>query len=108
MFGWFTWYYTHKELQPLFLIGFVVAGGGIYSYYIHQENKSDKEMKIVTKKLSFMHTKRFNTFFKRWVQFRVCSIPRLPFGLIVYFEVQGYFIKQEKKSRGFVKNKKIP
>ena len=26
-----------------------------------------------------MHTKRFNTFFKRWVQFRVGAIPRLPF-----------------------------
>ena len=24
-------------------IGFVVAGGGFYSYYIHQGNKSDKE-----------------------------------------------------------------
>ena len=24
-----------------------------------------------------MHTKRFNTFFKRWVQFRVGAIPRL-------------------------------
>ena len=25
-----------------------------------------------------MHTKRFNTFFKRWVQFRVGAISRLP------------------------------
>ena len=25
-----------------------------------------------------MHTKRFNTSFKRWVQFRVGAIPRLP------------------------------
>ena len=59
----------------LFLkIGFVVAGGGFYSYYIHQGNKSDKERKIVRKKLSFMHTKRFNIFFKRWVQFRVGGI----------------------------------
>ena len=30
-------------------------------------------------KLSFMHTKRFYTFFKRWVQFRVVAIPCLPF-----------------------------
>ena len=30
------------------------------------------------KKLSSMHIKRFNTFFKRWVQFRVGAIPRLP------------------------------
>ena len=57
----------------------MVEGGGFYSYYIHQGNKSDKERKIVRKKLSFMHTKRLNTFFKRWVQFRVGAIPRLPF-----------------------------
>ena len=31
-----------------------------------------------------MHTKRFNTFFKRWVQFRVAAIPWLP--NISYFE----------------------
>ena len=42
-----------------------------------QWNKSEKERKIVVKKLSFMHTKRFNPFFKRWVQFRVGAI--LPF-----------------------------
>jgi hypothetical protein len=33
------------------------------TYYIHQGNKSDKERKIVIKKLSYMHTKRFNIFF---------------------------------------------
>ena len=37
-------------------IGFVVAGGGVYSYFIQQGNKSDKEMKILRKKLSSMHT----------------------------------------------------
>ena len=58
-------------------IGFVVAGGGFYSYYIRHGNKSDKERKIVRKKLCSMHTKRFNTFFKRWVQVRVGAIPRL-------------------------------
>ena len=31
-------------------IEFVFAGGGFYSYYIHQGNKSDKERKIVRKK----------------------------------------------------------
>ena len=31
-------------------IGFFVAGGGFYSYYIHKGNKSDKERKIVRKK----------------------------------------------------------
>ena len=53
-------------------------GADLYSYFIHQRNKSDKERQIVRKKLSFMHTKRFNTFFERWVQFRVGVIPRLP------------------------------
>ena len=57
-------------------IGFVVAGGGLYSYYIHQGNKSDKERKIVRKQLSFMHKKRFNIFSKNrcnflWVQLHV-------------------------------------
>ena len=28
-----------------------------------------------------MHTKKFNTFFKRWVLFRVGAIPRLPTNL---------------------------
>ena len=55
--------------KPFLKIRFVVAGGGFYSYYIHQENKFDKESKIVRKKLSFMRTKRSNTFFKRGVQF---------------------------------------
>ena len=44
-------------------IGFLVAGVGLYSYYIHQGNRLDKERKIVRKRLSFMHTKRLNTFF---------------------------------------------
>ena len=56
----------------------MVAGGGFNSYFIHQGNKSDKEWKIVRKKLSFMNTKILNTFFKRWVQFRVSAIQRLP------------------------------
>jgi hypothetical protein len=58
--------------------GFVVAGGGFNSYYIKEGNKSDKGRKIVRKNLSFMHRKRFNNSFKRWVQFRVGAIPRLP------------------------------
>ena len=32
------------------------------------------------KKISFMHTIRFITIFKIWVQFRVGAIPRLPIG----------------------------
>ena len=58
-------------ISPTFLIEFGVAGGGFYFYYIHQGNKSDKERKIARKKLIFLHTKRFNNFFKRWVQFHV-------------------------------------
>ena len=54
-------------------IGFVVAGVGFIPII------SDKERKIVRKMLSFMHTKRFNACFKRWVQFLVGAIPRLPF-----------------------------
>ena len=50
-----------------------------YSYYIHQEKKSDKERKIERKTLSFLHTKRFDTFILRWVQFLVGAIPRPPF-----------------------------
>jgi hypothetical protein len=73
VFRGFTWYCTHFHK-----IKFVVAGGGFHSYYIHQGNKSIKERKSVRKKLSYVHTKRFNTFFKRWVQFRVGAIPRLP------------------------------
>ena len=34
----FTWYCTH-----FLKIGFVVAGGVLYSYYIHKGNKSDKK-----------------------------------------------------------------
>ena len=38
---WFTWYCTH-----ILKIGFVVAWGGFYSYYIHQGNKSEKKGKF--------------------------------------------------------------
>ena len=33
-----------------------------------------KKGKLSKKSLSFMHTKRFNKFFERWVQFRVRAI----------------------------------
>ena len=57
-------------------IEFVVAESWLNFYYIHQGNKSDKERKIVRKKVSFMHIKRFNTFLLNgcnsvWVQFHV-------------------------------------
>ena len=69
---------TTRNCTHFLKIGFMVAGGGFYSYHIHQWNKSDKERKIVRTKLSFIHTKRFSTFFKRWMKFRLGAIPRLP------------------------------
>ena len=42
-----------------------------------------KKGELKEKKLIFMHTKRFNTFLKRWVQFLVGAIPRLPFNYII-------------------------
>ena len=68
--------HPHEIASTFLKIRFVVAG--FYSYYIHQKNKLDKERKIVRKKLSLMYTKRFKIFYKRWVQFRVGAIPRLP------------------------------
>ena len=46
---------THKldsqgYMKHSFLKLFLVAGGGFYFYYIHQENKLDKQRKIVRKK----------------------------------------------------------
>ena len=50
---------------PTFLkLDWCSPGGGFYSYHIHQGNISYKERKFVRKKLSFMHTIRFNTFLK--------------------------------------------
>ena len=83
---WFTWYYTHAELHPreivttfLKLNSWSPGLGFIPIISTKRINQIDqKHWKIARKKLSFMHTKRFNTFFKRWVQFRVGAIPRLP------------------------------
>ena len=58
-------------------IGLEVTGGVFYSYYIHQGKKSDKEMKIVRKKLSFMQNKKDLMQYLKdgcnsvWVQFHV-------------------------------------
>ena len=60
----------------------MVAGGGFYNYYIHQGNKSNKERKIVRKsKVLCIQKDLIHTLFKKWVQFRVGAIPRLP-GLV--------------------------
>ena len=62
-----------------YMVHLVLHPHGIAPAFLkHERNKSDKELNIVRKKLSFMHTKRFDTFSKIWVQFRVDAIPRLP------------------------------
>ena len=66
-------------------------GAGFYFYTIHQRNKSDKERKIVRRKISFMLAKRFNTFLKRWVLFRVGEIPRLPVWISGYLKAKYFF-----------------
>ena len=66
-------------IAPTFLKLESGSPGVGFIHYIHQGNKSDKERKIERRKLSFIHTKRFNTFFKRWGQLRRGAIPRLPF-----------------------------
>ena len=38
-----------------------------------------------------MHTKRFNTCYKRWVQFRVGAIPRLPLITTLTYVLLGTF-----------------
>ena len=57
-------------------IGFVVAGAGFITF-ISTKGVNQIKKENCKKKSSFMHTKRFNTFFKRWVPFRVGAIPRL-------------------------------
>ena len=62
-----------QEIVPTFLkFESWSLGAGFYSYYI------DQNRIIVGENLSFMHTKRFNTFLKIWVQSRVGAILRLP------------------------------
>ena len=76
--------HPHK-IAPTFLkLDSWTPGAGFILNYIHQGNKSDKEGKTVRKKLCFMHTKRFNKFSKRLVQFRVGAIPRLPYDFMFH------------------------
>ena len=84
---------TSRNCTNFLKIGFVVARNGFYSYYIHQGNKSQKERKIVRKKLSFMHTKRFKFFFKNgcnsvWVQFTISRVVFLYIHIYKYEKVQ--------------------
>ena len=67
------------EIAPTFLkLDSWSTGADFIPIISTKGNKADKERKILRKKISFMHTKIFNTFFKRWAQFLVGAIPRLP------------------------------
>ena len=47
-----------RDLTHFLKIGFVVAGGGFYSYHNLVCIKLDKEKRILEKKNSFMHIKK--------------------------------------------------
>ena len=50
-----------------------------------------------------MHTKRFNTFLKRWVQFCVGAIPRIPYFRILKIlklRILRVFLCVSKRKRG--------
>ena len=66
------------EIAPTFLkLDPCSPGGGFYSYYIPQGNKTDKERKMVRKKLSFISKQKKLIHFLKdgcnsvWVQFHV-------------------------------------
>ena len=69
----FPWYWTH-----FLKIGFVVAGGGFYSYYNLQCIKLDKENRIQEKKWVLCIQKTFNAVFKNGFYPVLGSFPRLP------------------------------
>ena len=61
------------------------------------------------KKLSFMHTKRFNTFFKGWVKFRVGAISRLPSFLCFFLnKIEVYIFKHDYIEYNDIQNKIFP
>ena len=70
-------------IAPCFLKFYLQSPGAVFIPIISTK-RINQIKKIVRKKFKFMHTKRFNTFFKRWVQFRVGSIPRLPYEISNY------------------------
>ena len=45
------------------------------------------------KKLSFMHTKRFNKFFKRCVQFCMVAITRLPYTFCIHCKINFFYLE---------------
>ena len=76
----------------------VAVAGFIPIISTMQGNKSDKERKIIRKKMSFMHTERFITIFKRWVQFCVGAIPRLPLSLSTQIYQSCFVVFYEHQS----------
>ena len=77
--SFYLFFYGSLRIAPTFLISDSWSlEAGFIPIISNKGNKSDKERKNVRKNLSFMHKKKFNTFFKRWVQLCVGAIPRLP------------------------------
>ena len=67
-------------IEPTFLIFDSWSPGAGFIFIIFTKGINQiKKGKFLRKKLSFIHTKRFNTLFKIWVQSRVGAIPRLPY-----------------------------
>ena len=66
--------FNPNVIEPILLIGFMVAGGGFYSYYKLKCIKLDKARNIVRKLSVLWIQKTFNTILKMgsipyWVQF---------------------------------------
>ena len=67
-----------RDCTHILKIGFVVAGGGFYSYYNLQCIKLYKENRIKEKKSVSCIQKTFNAVFKNGFNPVLGSIPRLP------------------------------
>ena len=63
-------------LNHFLKIGFVIDGGGFYSYYNLKCIKLDKQKRILEKKIIFMHTKKHLTQF-----LKMGSIPSLLYSI---------------------------
>ena len=71
-------FHGSRGIAPTFLKLDSWSTGAGFIPIISTKGINQIERKIVRKKLSFMHTKRFDTCFKRWVQFYLGAIPCLP------------------------------
>ena len=52
------WFTPTRNCTHFLKIGFGVAGGGFYSYYIHQGNKSDEERNFLKKIVKYYAYKK--------------------------------------------------